>query len=460
MNNINNIQNIDITMIIPSQEEFKLNNEIQSLVDSIREEGIKEPLLLRPKNGQYEIVVGNKRYEIARLLGFKTVPALIREVDDEVFNQYKMINNFEKKQKEKKQNNNKFINPSPNNNQNTKPLPPKKEPTYNNINEQPLENTYTKIQNRNNNSDIINLSELNKIEYERDDLKMNNEQMNNNLMNNNIGAQPNNQQPETPAFGGRFFPSLEDEPTNMNMGGIQPPTQTPITNTNSNLIDLTDIGTEPKQQEAISNQTVSTTTPVPPQPEQNTQFNIGMQQEQLTPIPGPTDNIISIDNLQNQNQPVAPTPAVEPVPVLDQNIPNYNIPETPTTEPLPVQEQPIPQFDMSQNIAPTEVTQNQPNINIPTSQPVQEQVANNFTQPTIEPTPQIIEQPVPNYNEQPMPEVQTTQAPEPITQQKDITPILNIIKSTVFNLEPFGYKINISEEDLGTSVKLSIEVEK
>lgn len=459
MNNNNVVQNVDISMIIPSQEEFKLNSEIQSLVDSIRENGIKEPLLLRPKNGQYEIIIGNKRYETARLLGFKTVPALVREVDDEVFNQYKMINEFDKKQKAKNnQNQNKFINPTPTNNQEndtnikqSQKRSKKQTPENNYIKkEPPLENTYMQIQNRNNNSDIINLSELNKIEYEREDLKMNNEQMNNNLMNNNIGATPNNQTPQTPAFGGRFFPSLEDEPTNMNMGTIQPP----VSNTNSNLIDLTDIGIEQKPQEAISNQTVSTTTPVTPQPEQNTQFNIGIQQEQLNPIPGPTDNIINIDNLQNQNQPVAPTPAIEPVPVLDQNIPNYNIPAT------PVQEQPIPQFDMSQNVAPTELAQNQSNINIPTSQPVQDQIVNNLTQPTIEPTPQIIDQPVPNYNEQPIPEVQSTQAPEPITQSKDVTPVLNIIKSTIFNLEPFGYKINVSEEDLGTSVKLSIEVEK
>ena len=47
-----------------------------------------------------------------------------------------------------------------------------------------------------------------------------------------------------------------------------------------------------------------------------------------------------------------------------------------------------------------------------------------------------------------------------IESSKDITPVTNIIKNIVNNLEAFGYKININEEDLQTSSKLIIEIEK
>ena len=101
----NTVQNINISAIIPPKEQLVLDNEVQKLIDSIRENGILDPLLLRPKNSKYEIVIGNKRYEIARILGLKTVPALIKEIDDEVVQQYKMINNFDKKNKVSKKTN-------------------------------------------------------------------------------------------------------------------------------------------------------------------------------------------------------------------------------------------------------------------------------------------------------------------------------------------------------------------
>ena len=100
------------------------------------------------------------------------------------------------------------------------------------------------------NSDVINLSELSKIklEYERDDVKMNNGQFN--TENNNLGAINNK---PAPTFGGSFFPSLEDEPTNMNMMGEMnqqpvPPIAPQVNNDlNNNLIDLTDLSLEKEQ---------------------------------------------------------------------------------------------------------------------------------------------------------------------------------------------------------------------
>lgn len=126
-----------------------------------------------------------------------------------------------------------------------------------NFNNSQIENTYDRINRETKKSDIINLSDLNK-EYEREDLEMNNNQMNN-MSNNNMGmnSQNNNLVPQEPTFGGRFFPSLEDEPTNMNMGGINIPNQN-----NNNLIDLTDMGNnnvppvQTSPQNIINNQSI------------------------------------------------------------------------------------------------------------------------------------------------------------------------------------------------------------
>ena len=482
----NTVQNINISAIIPPKEQLVLDNEVQKLIDSIRENGILEPLLLRPKNSKYEIVIGNKRYEIARILGLKTVPALIKEIDDEVVQQYKMINNFDKKNKVSKKTNKeqnhqsgKFINiPNDKKEQNQEPNYQNYEFIQNvdnkdfsnslnmsNFDNQQIENTYDRINRETQKSDIINLSELNK-EYEREDFKMNNNQMNN-MPNNNMGMNPqnNNQVPQEPTFGGRFFPSLEDEPTNMNMGGINIPNQN-----NSNLIDLTDMGSENVAPSQLSNQNLNN----------NSQFNIGQQQEQINPISSPTavDNVLSIDNLQNNNQLVEPQ-SIQPEP---QNIPPvYNqsqsqeiqnmgqpslnsvvssIPEQSAI--LPQQQNtdyPRNQYDMSQNISSSEMILNQ-----------------GLPQQSIEP---IISGSIPSQNDfsqQPqMSELINNSIPTPVQpeinsnssmniqvspNQKDLSPVLNTIKNLAINLEAFGYKLNVSEENLENSIKLVIEIEK
>ena len=489
----NTVQNINISAIIPPKEQLVLDNEVQKLIDSIRENGILDPLLLRPKNSKYEIVIGNKRYEIARILGLKTVPALIKEIDDEVVQQYKMINSFDKKNKvpknTKKDKNNqpgKFINiPNISNNQSQKINSKTNELVQNldnneysnnlnmsNFNSQQIENTYDRINRKTKKSDIINLSELNK-EYEREDLKMNNNQINN-IPNNNMGMNPqnmgmnpqnNNQVPQEPTFGGRFFPSLEDEPTNMNMGGINPQTQA-----NNNLIDLTDMGNENIAPSQLSNQNVNN----------NSQFNIGQQQEQINPISSPTavDNVLSIDNLQNNNQLVEPQ-SIQPEP---QNIPPvYNqyqsqeiqnigqpslnsvvssIPEQSAI--LPQQQNtdyPQNQYDMSQNISSSEMILNQelpqqpiePAIpeNIPTQndfsqQPQMSELINNSTSTPVQS----------EINSNPSMNIQVN------PNQKDLSPVLNTLKNLAINLEAFGYKLNVSEENLENSIKLVIEIEK
>ena len=50
---------------------------------SIAEKGILEPLLVRPADGRYELVVGSRRFEAAKHLGLKTVPAVARSMTDE-----------------------------------------------------------------------------------------------------------------------------------------------------------------------------------------------------------------------------------------------------------------------------------------------------------------------------------------------------------------------------------------
>src|SRR3972149_9973151 len=55
---------------------------VRELAESIREVGLWEPVLIRPSNGRYEMVAGDRRYLAHKLLNFKEIKAIVRELDD------------------------------------------------------------------------------------------------------------------------------------------------------------------------------------------------------------------------------------------------------------------------------------------------------------------------------------------------------------------------------------------
>lgn len=51
---------------------------LQELADSIRQQGIISPIIVRPTDDGYEIIAGERRFRAARLAGLKEVPVIIR----------------------------------------------------------------------------------------------------------------------------------------------------------------------------------------------------------------------------------------------------------------------------------------------------------------------------------------------------------------------------------------------
>ena len=61
----------------------KSPGDVGDLVDSVKEKGILEPVLARPVGGRYELVVGSRRFEAAKIAGMKRIPAVVRPMTDE-----------------------------------------------------------------------------------------------------------------------------------------------------------------------------------------------------------------------------------------------------------------------------------------------------------------------------------------------------------------------------------------
>ena len=87
MTNKNTTKNISIEKLFPFEgHPFKVqdNEEMNALIESIQEQGILSPLIVRPKENtsdEYEIVSGHRRFRAAGKAGIKEVPALIVPLD-------------------------------------------------------------------------------------------------------------------------------------------------------------------------------------------------------------------------------------------------------------------------------------------------------------------------------------------------------------------------------------------
>lgn len=77
---------IDIKEIIANEKQPRTHFEkekIQELAVSIQQNGLLQPVVVRPYNGKYQIVVGERRYRACQLAGLEEVPCIVQVYDEE-----------------------------------------------------------------------------------------------------------------------------------------------------------------------------------------------------------------------------------------------------------------------------------------------------------------------------------------------------------------------------------------
>jgi len=80
------------------RKEFQAG-ELDELADSIRENGLIQPLMVRPSPGgreSWELVAGERRFRAVAQLGWTEVPALVREVDDQTLLVLALVENLQR----------------------------------------------------------------------------------------------------------------------------------------------------------------------------------------------------------------------------------------------------------------------------------------------------------------------------------------------------------------------------
>jgi ParB family transcriptional regulator, chromosome partitioning protein len=83
------LKRIDVDFIDPSPYQPRLVaaldlNELQQLADNIRQHGQINPIVVRPKNGRYELIGGERRLQAVRdVLKLKDIDCLVKDISDE-----------------------------------------------------------------------------------------------------------------------------------------------------------------------------------------------------------------------------------------------------------------------------------------------------------------------------------------------------------------------------------------
>jgi len=91
---------IDLDKISPAADQPRKAFDQGTLLElamSIRERGVLEPIVVRPrKEGDYEIVMGERRWRAAQMAGLTQIPAIIREMSDEDASIDGLLENFQR----------------------------------------------------------------------------------------------------------------------------------------------------------------------------------------------------------------------------------------------------------------------------------------------------------------------------------------------------------------------------
>ncbi len=93
------VQMLPLDKIIASPLQPRVDfpaDHLQELVESIREKGIIQPLIVRKVNGQFELIAGERRWRAARELALTEAPAIIREATDREVLELALIENLQR----------------------------------------------------------------------------------------------------------------------------------------------------------------------------------------------------------------------------------------------------------------------------------------------------------------------------------------------------------------------------
>jgi ParB family chromosome partitioning protein len=90
---------IDLARIRPNPRQPRKTFDAEALnelAESIREQGLLQPIVVRPDGDEFIIIAGHRRYDACRLIGMEQIPAVIREVGEHEALEQSLIENVQR----------------------------------------------------------------------------------------------------------------------------------------------------------------------------------------------------------------------------------------------------------------------------------------------------------------------------------------------------------------------------
>lgn len=96
----NQISNLRISLVDPKSDQPRKyfdTEALEELADSIRENGLLQPILVREYGaGRYQIIAGERRFRASKLAGLEEIPAIVLDKDDKSAAQIALIENIQR----------------------------------------------------------------------------------------------------------------------------------------------------------------------------------------------------------------------------------------------------------------------------------------------------------------------------------------------------------------------------
>ncbi len=93
------VRTVGIAQLVPCpfqpRKDFS-DDALRELADSIKAQGIIQPLIVREKGGRFEIIAGERRWRAAQLAELKNLPVIVREANDRAVLEMALIENLQR----------------------------------------------------------------------------------------------------------------------------------------------------------------------------------------------------------------------------------------------------------------------------------------------------------------------------------------------------------------------------
>ncbi len=93
--------NIDLDLIEPNAKQPRTNfgeAKLEELAQSIRVNGVVQPIIVRKKGANYEIVAGERRWRASQRAGLQKIPAVVKEIKDDKLLELALIENIQRQE--------------------------------------------------------------------------------------------------------------------------------------------------------------------------------------------------------------------------------------------------------------------------------------------------------------------------------------------------------------------------